>query len=94
MYMGIEMGSILKTQLVLCSLCAFNNVRLCHVRYPAVRDPGLSGLVILCRPLCGASQVSRQGFWITMHLPKQRVPPILLDSFSKICLQTPIYNTN
>lgn len=27
------------------------------------------------------------GVWITMHLPKQRVPPILLDSFSKICLQ-------
>lgn len=87
MYMGIDVGAIIKTQLILCSLCVFNNVPLCHVSYPIVRGPGLSGLVILCCPLCGASQVSQQGFWITTHLPKQRVRPILLDSFSKICLQ-------
>ena len=62
MYMGIDMGSIIKTQLILCSLCLFNNVHLCHVPYPAVRGPGLSELVILCCPLCGDSQVSQQGF--------------------------------
>ena len=94
MYMGIEVGSIIKTQLILCSVCVFNNVPLCHVPYPVVRGLGLSGQVILCCPLCGASQVSQEGFGLQCTCLSKEFRQFSWIPFQKFVCKTPIYNTN